>query len=143
MPLSHRCPTFWLAWATLSGQELSWVTYTMVSESNAPYLFPWKLQPIQRAQYKYLIEQNPSYKTVFIHIVTTISCAFSPAMNKSLRAMLVTICTSKGDPLLLSPLLKLTTPHLTVLVSAVWSLQTFSQCWRMSMGAIIPHGGIQ
>jgi len=51
-----------------------------------------------------LIEQILSYKTFF---VATITYAFLPAMNKSLHAMLTTICTSKGDPLL--PLLKCTT----------------------------------
>ena len=25
--LLHGCPTFWLAWATVSGEELSWPAY--------------------------------------------------------------------------------------------------------------------
>jgi len=42
-------------------------------ESNASYLFPWKLQQMQRAQYHYLIEQILSYKTLVFNKVTTIS----------------------------------------------------------------------
>jgi len=59
---------------------------------------------MQRARQQYLIEQILSYKTLFFSIVTIISCVFLPAMTKSLHASLVTICTSRGDPLL--PLLK-------------------------------------
>jgi hypothetical protein len=46
-----------------------------------------------------MIEQILSYKTVFFDIVTTIGYALSPALNKSLHAALVKICTSGGDPL--------------------------------------------
>ena len=46
-------------------------------------LFPWKLQQIQRAQERYLIEQILSYKMLFFNIVTTISYAFLLEMNKS------------------------------------------------------------
>jgi len=67
------------------------------SESNAFYLFPWKLQ--QRAQLQYLMEQIFTYKTLFFNLITTTSYAFLPVMNKSLHATLVKICTSKGDPL--------------------------------------------
>jgi len=45
---------------------------------------------------------------------TTLSYAFSPAMNMSLHATVINICTSSGDPL--PPLLH----HLTVLTSTVW-----------------------
>jgi len=45
-----------------------------------------------------LIEQTFSYKALFFNIVTTISYAFSPVMNKSLHAMLVKICASGGGP---------------------------------------------
>ena len=34
------------------------------------------------------------------------SCAIAPTMNKSLHAPFIEICTSKGNPLLLLPLLK-------------------------------------
>ena len=50
---------------------------------------------------------------------TTISYAFSPALKKSLYVTLVKIWTSRGDPLLLSPLLKHTTHCFTVLTSTV------------------------
>ena len=46
-----------------------------------------------------LIEQIFSYKTLFFYIVTTTGYALSPAMNKSLHAALVKICTSGGGPL--------------------------------------------
>ena len=68
------------------------------SESDASYLVPWKLQKIQRAQH-YWIEEILNYKTLFFNIVTTISYAFLPAMSKSLHAVLIKICTSRGDPL--------------------------------------------
>jgi len=55
------------------------------------------------------MENILSSKTLFFDIPTTISCAFWPAMNKSLRAALIKICTSRGAPLPLSPLLKCTT----------------------------------
>jgi len=69
------------------------------SNSNASYLFPMELQQIQRAQWHYLIEHILSYKMLFFNVVTTISSAFLPVMNKSLYAALTRICTSKGDPL--------------------------------------------
>ena len=71
--------------------------YVGHSESNASYLFPRKLQRIQRAQEHYLMEQILSYGILFFSIATTTSCAFSPAMDKNLHAVL--ICTSGGDPL--------------------------------------------
>jgi hypothetical protein len=40
------------------------------------------------------MEQVVSYKTLSLHIVTTIGYAFSPMMNKRLYAALVKICTS-------------------------------------------------
>jgi hypothetical protein len=46
-----------------------------------------------------LIEQILSYKTLFFDLVTTIGYALSPAMNKSLHAALVKICTSGGGVL--------------------------------------------
>ena len=68
-----------------------------------------------------LVEQILSYKTLFCIIVTINSCAFLPAMNKSLHATLIKIFTGGGDTLLLSPLLEGTNHCLTVLVSPVWS----------------------
>ena len=46
-----------------------------------------------------LIVQIHSYKMLFFNIITTISYAFSPEMNKSLHVMLIKICTSGCDPL--------------------------------------------
>jgi len=47
------------------------------SENNASYLFPWKLQQIERAQLHYLIEQILSCKTLFLNTVPTLSSTFS------------------------------------------------------------------
>ena len=64
------------------------------SESDASYLFPWKLQ--QRSQHHYQTEHIPSYKTLFFNTVTTINYEFLPVM-KSLHGVLAKICRS--DPL--------------------------------------------
>jgi len=93
--------------------------YVGCSESYASYLSSQKLQKEQRIQQLYLIKQIFSYKILFFNIVTNISYAFSPAMNKSLHAALIKICTSGGDPLSLSTLLKCATHHLTVLTPLV------------------------
>ena len=95
------------------------IEYVVCSASTASYLLPWKLQQKQKVQSQYFIQKVLNYKTLFSSIVITISCALSPAMNKSLHAMLVKTCTSRGDPLLL--LLEHNTCHLTVPGSAVWS----------------------
>ena len=79
-----------------------------------------------------LIEQILTYRTLFFNIVTTMSYAFLPVMNKSMHAMLVKTCTGGGDPLLL----KCTTHHLTMFTSTVWSSETFSKHQWMSVGAI-------
>ena len=78
-----------------------------------------------------LLEQILTYRTLFFNIVTTMSYAFLPVMNKSMHAMLVKTCTGGGDPLLL----KCTTHHLTVFTSTVWSPETFSKHQWMSVGA--------
>jgi len=44
-----------------------------------------------------LIEQIFSYKTLFFNVDTTIPYVFSPAMNESLKAVLIKICTSGGN----------------------------------------------
>ena len=77
--------------------------------------------------------------TIFFNIVTTTSYAFLPAMNRSLHAALVKIYTSADYPLSLFPLLKHTTPCLTVLIFTVWSPSTFSKHQGMSVGAILLH----
>jgi len=53
----------------------------------------------------------------FQYSSTTISYAFLPAISKSLHTELVNVCISGSDPVLLSPLLKRTTHHFTVLTS--------------------------
>ena len=117
--------------------------YVGHSKSNAFYLFPWNLQHIQRAQYHYLLEQILSYKTQFFNAVTIISCAL-PKMNKSLHAVLVKICSSGSDLLSLSPLLKHSIQHHTVLTSRLVSINvqqapmTVSGCHFLFL-----HGGIQ
>jgi hypothetical protein len=45
------------------------------------------------------MEQDFSYLQLFFHIITTIRYALLPAMNKSLYAALVKVCTSRGKPL--------------------------------------------
>lgn len=54
----------------------------------------------------------------------TVSCAFPPATNKSLHAMLLKVYPSEGEPLSLFPQLKHTTHPLTGLTSTVWSPPT-------------------
>ena len=101
----------------------SFPTYTGHSETNASYLFPWKLQQKQRAQEHHMIRANSQYKTLLSNIdttmsytfspatehyfstVTTISYAFSPVMNLSEPACYACkkkkkICTSRSDPVL-------------------------------------------
>ena len=46
-----------------------------------------------------LIEQIPNSKTLFFNIVSVVSYAFSPTMNKNLHAVIIEIYTSGGDPL--------------------------------------------
>ena len=81
-------------------------TYTGPSESNASSLFPWKLQQIDRAQQRYLIQQILSYKILSFIVATTISYGLLTATNESLHATL---------------LLKHTTLYLTVLTHTAWS----------------------
>ena len=50
--------------------------------------------------------------------VTTASSVFLPVISKILYVILIKICSSGGD--LLSPLLKYTTHHFSMLTSAVW-----------------------
>ena len=64
-----------------------------------------------------MTKQVLNCKTLFFNIVTTISYAFLPLMNKILHAAFTKICIKGGDPLSLSPLLKCTAHCLTVLTS--------------------------
>ena len=87
-------------------------------KSNASSIFPWKLQQIQRPEQYYLLEAIFIYKVLFSNTVT-VGYKFSQAMNKRLHTALVNICTSRGDPLLLSPLLKCIIHHFTLLTSTI------------------------
>ena len=62
-----------------------------------PFFFSWKIQQILKEQCHNSIEQILCYKTLFFNIVTIISCAFLTAVNKSLHAMLIKMCTSRVD----------------------------------------------
>ena len=64
--------------------------YVCHFKSNASNLLLWKLQ--QRAQWHCAVEQILSYRTLHFNIVTAISYAFSPVINKSLHVTLVKIC---------------------------------------------------
>jgi len=110
-------------------------------ESNASCLFPWKQQQIQKAIWLIL-----SYKTQFFNTATTISifatneqelvCHAHKNLNGHLESGL--------SFTLLSPLLKHTTHHLTVLTSSVLSPEIFSKYQWMSIAVIFfPHGGVQ
>ena len=87
-----------------------------------------------------MIEQILSYEAVLFNAVTTISFAFSPALNKSMHAVLVKICASRGDPPLLLVLLKPPpAPHcahihclISINVQQVSMGATFST-WRISV----------
>jgi len=75
----------------------------------------------------------------FINMVTITGCAFSPAMNNRLHAMLTKICTSAGDPLL--PLHH-PPPHCINIHCLVFiNIQAASV--RVSGSNLFPHGGIQ
>jgi len=83
-----------------------------------------------------LIEQILCYEALFFNIVTTISYAISPAVNKSLHATLIKIC-NKSDSVSLLPLLKCTTHYLTVFTCTGWSPLTLSKCQQISVHAIV------
>jgi len=111
--------------------------YVGHSESNASYFF--SVKATTKSTKYYLIEQTPSSPALFVHTVAIISCAFSPAANKSLHATLVNICISGDDPL--SLLLKHITHHFTVLIPTVWSPSiSISECQWVTF---FLHGGMQ
>ena len=88
------------------------------TESTASYLFISMETTTDMKKPITLFDRakSPLQNTIFQH-GHTISYVFLPAMNKSLHAVLVTVCTSRGDPL--SALLKHNTHHLSVLTSTV------------------------
>ena len=78
---------------------------------------------------------------VFFDTVTNISFVFSPAMNKSLHATLVKICTGGGDPLL--PLLKCTT-HPSLRSHPLFGLhKCLASTDECQWVPLFSHGGIQ
>ena len=107
--------------------------YICSSKNIDSYLLPWKLR--QSSKQHYLIEHTLSYKTQFFNTVTTISSAFSPAMNKNLHATPLKTCTRGGDPLPPSPLLKHTTTASLCSHPSLIS-KMFSNCQWMSIGAV-------
>ena len=72
-----------------------------------------------------------SCKTLFFSLVTNISYAFSSAMNKSLYAAPVKICTSRDDTLL--PLLKCTIHYLAVFTRTQCQWVPSFSVWRNSV----------
>ena len=80
--LKHGRSTFWLAWAALSQEELSW---TVVAPKVMPPIHFHGNDNGYKGHSNTLIEQILSYKTLVFHIVTTISYAFLPAMSKSCK----------------------------------------------------------
>lgn len=66
---------------------------------NASYLFPEKLQQMQRAQWHHLIEKTLSYKIYFSTESPSLAMYFSflSAVNKSLHVVLVAVCISGDD----------------------------------------------
>ena len=70
MSHSHITTQTFLSETRVVGKKFS--IYVGHSESDASYLFPWKLQQIPEAQEHHFIEQILSYKTLFFNTVTTI-----------------------------------------------------------------------
>ena len=72
---------------------------------------------------------NSQLQKTFFDTVTTIRYTFLPAMNKSLHAVLIKICTSRGDSL--SPVLKRTTHnliHYFISINVQQSSKNVSRC---------------
>ena len=92
------------------------------SKINASYLISMETTTDTKSKIT-LFEHTVSYKTLFFNIITTITYAFLPALNKNLHAALIknlhgyVECGLSFMSLL--PLLKKTTHHFTVLT--VWS----------------------
>jgi len=74
------------------------------------------------------------YKPLLFKTIITITCAFLTAIKKSLHDTLVTICSSGGDPLSLSPQLKRTTHHLSAHIHWLVSINV----QRESMNGSVP-----
>jgi len=94
------------------------------SGSNALHIFPWKLQHVQRAQQRYLIEQIFGLEHYFFSMWTLPLAMHFWQQWTTACVPLSWKCTSRGEPLL--PLLKCTIHHLIVLIPTVWTLYVFS-----------------
>ena len=90
-----------------------------------------------------MIEKNLSRETLFFDIFNTISYAFPPVLNKRLHATLITIYTTRGDRLLLSPLLKCITLHHTAHIHYLVSINIQQVPKNVSGCHFFQHGGIQ
>jgi len=88
-------------------------------------------------------QPKPSYDSMTLWTVTTISYALLPAMNRNLHGALIKICTSGGDPLLPLALLKCATHCLTVLISVSLHLHppSFDQAAQQGRAAAIMAWG--
>jgi len=122
--------------AIFGGGGINILISVRCSESNASFIFMETTADTKSAITLFDRESSHLQNTIF-NTVTIISYAFSPMMNRSLHAILVTICASWVDPLPLSPLLKCITHCLTMLTFTVWSPEMFSKHQWMPMGAIL------
>ena len=115
------------------------------SGSNALHIFPWKLQHVQRAQQRYLIEQIFGLEHYFFSMWTLPLAMHFWQQWTTACVPLSWKCTSRGEPLL--PLLKCTIHHLIVLIPTVWTLYMFSNVngclffsvWRNSLAQFAPY----
>ena len=89
---------------------------TGYSESSASCLFLCKVQQIQSIITVFNRENSQLLNALYFDILTAI---FTSDEHESTCFRTVKICTSRGDPLSLSSLLKCTTHHLTVLIPTV------------------------
>ena len=96
------------------------LTYVGCSESNGALFISMEVTTDTKRTIT-LMEQILSCRTLFFNTFTIISYVFLPTTNMSLHARLVNICTSRGELLSLSPLLRHTTHCFTALTSTVWS----------------------
>jgi len=85
-----------------------------------------------------LIDQILSYKTLFFNIVTIISDAFSPPMNKSMHVMLIKISTSRPAVTVAAAKMKPLTA--SVCSHLLFGSAGFSECHRVPF---FLHGGTQ
>ena len=76
--------------------QIVYLMYIGNSESNASHLF---FTTGTKSIVTLFDRPNSQLWNIIFNIITTISNEFLPAMNKSLRARLLKICTSKGDTL--------------------------------------------